>query len=155
MSQAAILLAALLALFPRAASVRRIEARQNEIARVAQVAAEAHHIPVSVLLVVGFMETHLGTDANEGGNWGAPIDAHHRHTPGTPDSAARILEHSLTACHTWPGAISRFRCGLCVCPERTAPYTHNVMHLIARVHNRAGVPVPAELQPHRSHTASR
>lgn len=62
---------------------------------------------------MAFAETHLGCDHNEGGNWGAPIDAQHRHTAGTHMSAVRILSRSYTVCGNWDGAVMRFRTGLC------------------------------------------
>lgn len=82
-----------------------------------------------VLVAIGFSETHLGCDANEGGNWGAPISPTRRNVAGTPLQAARILWHSYQACGTWEAAARRFRTGLCNPTPVGSSYAHRVMHL--------------------------
>ena len=87
------LLAALLALLPPIPHPQRerIHLQREKIVSMATASSAHYRVPPSVLLVVGFMETHLGTDDGEGGGWGAPIDAQHPHKAGTSDHAARIL----------------------------------------------------------------
>lgn len=46
-------------------------------------------------------------------DWGAPSSSRDRHTPGTPDDAARALATGYAVCGSWRGAITRFRSGLC------------------------------------------
>lgn len=114
-----ILLTTLLATFPRVPQPQRgrIDERRESIVAAAAAASAAHGVPPEILLVVGFLETHLGTDSGEGGNWGAPISRSRRHTAGTPDHAASALAAGYRVCGTWFGAVSRFRCGLCRCPK--------------------------------------
>jgi hypothetical protein len=139
------LLAALLALYPGPRS-RDIERRRESIVAMATHSSETYNVPPAVLLTVGFLETHLGTDANEGGGWGAPINRHHRHVAGTSDSAARILARSLEVCGTWERAIARFRSGLCVAPLSMRRYVRTALQLVARISARAEVPLPDHLR---------
>lgn len=98
---------------------RCIEAHQDRILQQVHEATNAPliegapPIPPEVLMVVGFVETHLGCDEGEGGNWGAPIDADHRHAAGTHMHAAYSLARGYVRCGSWDGAIMRFRTGLC------------------------------------------
>lgn len=111
---------AILSLFPYMSGNNRqcIEHNQARIVqqlRESQVPIEpnAPTPPLELLAAVAFMETHLGCDAHEGGNWGAPIDKYHRHTAGTHMSAVRVLVHGYQRCGTWEGSVLRFRTGLC------------------------------------------
>lgn len=114
------ILAAILALFPHMSGNNRrcIETQQSRIIRQLRevsepVEPEAPVPPTELTAAVAFVETHLGCDINEGGNWGAPIDPQHRHTAGTHMHAVRALSRGYRACGDWDGAVMRFRTGLC------------------------------------------
>lgn len=118
--------------------------RRELIENVAHTSQESLGVPMGVILVVGFSETHLGSDAHEGGNWGAPIDAAHRHTAGAPIQAARVLARSYQVCgNDWQRAVARFRSGLCV-PHNPVHqrYVANVTSLVRRMYVRTGDPLP-------------
>jgi hypothetical protein len=138
------LLAALLAVLPPIPHPQRerIHEQTDEIIAKATASSARYSVPPSVLLVVAFMETHLGTDDGEGGGWGAPIDAQHPHQAGTSDHAARILARGRKVCGSWRGAMSWFRSGKCLPPPEAEGYVRNGMRLIERVHGRAGLPLP-------------
>lgn len=120
----AAILAMLLVLRPHSPAQSCIDRRHDEIVEMATRSSTAYQVPVALLLVVGFNETHLGCDAGEGGGWGAPIDAEHRQTAGTSDSAASALALGHRECRTWLGAVSHFRCGRCsTCPAAQPGYT--------------------------------
>lgn len=120
----AALIAALLVLRPHSPALQCIETRHDEIVTMATNSAEAFHVPVALLLVVGFNESHWGCDPNSGGNWGAPIDRDHRQTAGTSDSAASALALGFHECRSWGSAVSHFRCGRCGrCPRSQPGYT--------------------------------
>lgn len=125
---------------------RCIESHLTQIANNAAEGERLHGVPAGVMLVVGFMETHLGCDRNEGGNWGAPIDPQHRHTAGTPLQAAHALAVSYQRCggQDWARAVGRFRSGLCA-PSRVEHriYVHQVGRLVRRLYTTVGQPVPA------------
>jgi hypothetical protein len=140
-------LAALLALVAlvhpageRGACIRRRAASLAASAQAAvdQVARErpgAAVVPADLLLVVAYLESHLGCAPGSGGCWGAPASPAHRGTAGRPVHAARALASGLRVCTTEIGAVSRFRCGLCRCP--VAPgrgYTaQDALRLVERV----------------------
>ncbi len=86
-------------------------------------------MPSQLFVAVGFWETHLGCDANENGNWGAPISATQRHVAGTPFQAARILWRSYQVCGDWLGAARRFRTGNCTPSEIGSRYANGVLRL--------------------------
>jgi hypothetical protein len=87
-------------------------------------------ISPEVLVAVGFSETHLGCDANEGGNWGAPMSATQRHIPGTPMQAAKILYRSYETCGSdWESAARRFRTGDCRPSKIGSRYAASVIRL--------------------------
>ena len=79
--------------------------------------------PRELTAAVAFLETHLGCDRFEGGNWGAPINARQRHVPGNHMSAVRILVRGYRTCGTWEGSVMRFRTGLCN-PRRQSSNRH-------------------------------
>lgn len=111
---AAIYLAAILAILPVPAFERNCITRNHDrIVAQADAAAEAEGIPVETLLVVGFLEAHLGCARHSGGCWGAPIDPHHRGVAGSPRSAARALAWGYRRCGDTLGAITHFRTGHC------------------------------------------
>jgi hypothetical protein len=141
------LLAALLASLPPIPHPQRERINDQRDAIVAMAAASSarYRVPPSVLLAVGFMETHLGTDDGEGGGWGAPIDAQHPHKAGTSDHAARILGRGRKVCGSWEGALSWFRSGKCSPPPHAEAYVRNGVRLIERMHRRAGVRLPDQL----------
>lgn len=126
-----LLITTILHLLPHSAGMARIRLRQEHIAEIATAAAAHQGIPVDLLLVVGLHETHMGTDPNEGGGWGAPRDQAHRHLAGTAEDAARILHTGLVRCGSERGAVSWFRDGLCVAHHRS--YVDSVMALLARL----------------------
>jgi len=111
-----LILSALLAIFPYMNGNNRACIEQNR-ARIAAQLDETHAaypaIALETMAAVAFRETHLGCDAGEGGNWGAPISRLRRHTAGTHMHAAGALHRSLAVCGTLDGAIMRFRVGLC------------------------------------------
>lgn len=139
------LLSALLALYPGPNS-EAIERNRVFIADQL-VAAETIGVPPSLMIAVGFLETHLGTDYGEGGNWGAPAPGPDRSIAGTPQHAARALVRSFHVCgDRWQGGISRYRCGRCACGRSLVGYTTGyALHLAARLHEQTGLPLPANL----------
>ncbi len=141
------LLAALVAVVPPIPHPQRerIELQREMIVSMATASSARYRVPPSVLLVVAFMETHLGTDDGEGGGWGAPIDARHPDKAGTSDHAARILARGRKVCGSWQGAVSWFRSGRCRPPPFAERYVRRGMQLIERMHSRANVPVPKDL----------
>lgn len=141
------LLAALLVIFPRSPAITCLRTRAEVIASQARDAAYTRHVPPGLLLAIGFMESHLGCDRASGGCWGAPIDPQHRGTAGTPDHAAQALATSFRVCGSWEGAVCRFRCGLCRCPDRHTRYASTAMGLARRIYTTAGEPVPVALTP--------
>jgi hypothetical protein len=141
------LLAALVAVLPPIPHPQRerIQLQKERIVSMAAASSARYRVPPSVLLVVGFMETHLGTDDGEGGGWGAPIDAAHPHKAGTSDHAARILARGRRTCGSWQGALSWFRSGKCRPPPFAQTYVGKGMWLIERMHARIGLRVPDDL----------
>ena len=137
-----LLLVALLSMFPRFPTRQCIIDHSESIVQQVTQAEQTRHVPPGILLMVGFQETHLGCDANEGGGWGAPISRFHRHVAGTSDDAARILVHSYEACGNWIRAITRFRSGACsLTPDDyRMPYVHRSESLINRLYARAHMP---------------
>lgn len=131
MHETLLLIATLLHLLPHSAGMARIRARQERIAEIATEAAERNGVPVDLLLVVGLHETHMGTDPNEGGGWGAPRDRTHRHLAGTASDAAHVLHTGLVRCGSERGAVSWFRDGLCIAHHQH--YVDSVMGLLARL----------------------
>jgi len=152
---ARLILAAILAFFPRFPTRQCVIDNTEAIVQHA-VNAEQYGVPAGVFLIVGFAETHLGCDAGEGGGYGAPIDRFHRHTPGTPEHAARALAASYRVCHTWEGAISRFRSGQChlLPTDPRSGYVRRALVLIPRAYRHAGVE-PIDLRaPHATITVT-
>jgi len=151
MTIAQLLLTALLHMFPfmsgnnRACIVRNFDA----IAQVAEDAESENGVPAAVILSVGFLETHLGCDINEGGNWGAPISPTRRHVAGTPRQAVVALQHGFERCHSWVGAISRFRSGRCQIPVSMSRYPRTAVRIMTRISRDAGVALPANIHPVR------
>lgn len=134
MTPAELALAALLALFPHFPTRPCVVQRTHAITTALVEGERAHGVPPALLAAVAFHETHLGCDAGEGGNWGAPTDRRHRHTAGTPLDAARALARSYAVCGDWAGAVGRFRSGLCrpFNPAHRA-YVRSVLRLRARL----------------------
>ena len=141
------LLAALVAVLPPIPQPQRerIQLQRERIVAMATGSSARYRVPPSVLLVVGFMETHLGTDDGEGGGWGAPIDAQHPHKAGTSDHAARVLARGRKECGSWQGALSWFRSGQCSPPPFAQKYVHDGTRLIERMHRRIGLRTPEHL----------
>lgn len=147
MTLAQLLFTALISIFPNTPSLRCLLARRTNIEADITRSSASYSVPAGLLVSVAFNETHLGCDRGSGGCWGAPIDAQHRHTAGNSDSAARVLRTGYDRCHnSWRGAVSRFRCGLCACPEQYAGYVNHVLGLSRRLYTQAGQPIPFELQ---------
>ncbi len=142
------LLSAMIAVLPPIPQPQRdrIQLQKDAIVAMATASSARYGVPPSVLLVVGFMETHLGTDDGEGGGWGAPIDAQHPNKAGTSDDAAKILGRGRKRCGSWQGAVSRFRSGQCVAPTFAKSYVRSAMRLIQHMHDRVDVPVPEHLR---------
>lgn len=133
---AAQVLLALLALLPVPAARRAcITARRDAIVANATRSADAAHVPVEVLLVVAYLESHVGCAPGSGGCWGAPISPTRRGTAGNSNHAAAALAWGYRRCHTDLGAIAHFRYGRCATPARHGPgYTPEAaMRLVERV----------------------
>lgn len=146
MQLAHLLLTTLLALYRPPIDIRhRLESHHDRIVEQATAAAERHAVPVGVLLAVGFLETHLGQDAGEGGGWGAPIDRYHRHIAGTPDTAASALAWGFRRCRSWLGAVSHYRCGLCACRRLVGYDAPTAIRIVVRLHDQSGMPLPEHL----------
>lgn len=114
------ILAAILAIFPHMSHNNRqcIERQQariiQQLSEVSQPISDSLPAPpVELTAAVAFLETHLGCDINEGGNWGAPIDPQHRHTAGTHMHAVQALSRGYMRCGSWEGAVLRFHTGFC------------------------------------------
>lgn len=139
------LILALLALFTSSPHHDCIARREPDIARRLVAAEHDHGVPPGVLLVVAALESHLGCASGSGGCWGAPIDPRHRGTAGTSDHAARALARGFAVCHSWAGAIRRFRSGLCF-REPPAGYTsRRALQMIEQVYADAHQPLPEHL----------
>ena len=147
MNLALAFLMALLAIFPSTPARSCMLARRDRIVAQAQAASTNHGVPLGVLYMVAFRETHVGCDRASGGCWGAPVSPTERHTAGTAEHAARALATSFARCHSWRGAISRFRCGLCTCPPRYSGYVNTVMRYIGVLYDRVGEPLPDHMTP--------
>jgi hypothetical protein len=102
-------------------------------------------MPMEMIATIGFMETHLGCDYGEGGNWGAPISPTQRHVAGTPIQAATALWHGYERCHTWEGAARRFRTGLCSPTPVGSSYSRRAMYIV----NRLRLQVVQQTNPQR------
>ena len=135
MTAAAWLVALLLAVRVPVAERRCIVARREAIASTATAAAEAHGVPVALLLSVAYLESHLGCSRGSGGCWGAPISRARRGVAGGPDRAASALALGYRRCGGTPeGAVSSFRWGLCRVPVGARGYgPADVMRFAARV----------------------
>ena len=135
MTAAAWLAALLLAVRVPAVERACIVARRDTIAASATAAAEAHGVPVALLLSVAYLESHLGCSAHSGGCWGAPISRARRGVAGGADRAASALALGYRRCgNTDEGAVSSFRWGLCRVPPGAHGYgPADVLRLAARV----------------------
>lgn len=122
-----------------------LAARRGEIISAAEIAGGLTGVPLALLLVVGFRETHLGCHPRSGGGWGAPVDRLHRHTAGTAVHAARALSRGFAHCGSWEGAAAFFRCGLCTCPYAPT-YAPTTVRWVERVSARAGYAPPSHLR---------
>lgn len=91
-----------------------VERTRATIVREADDAARAHGVPVALLIVVGWVESHCGCDPRAGGSWGAPVSALRRRVAGRAMHAASALAAGHRACGSWEGAVARFRSGSCV-----------------------------------------
>lgn len=132
---AAWLAALLLAVRVPVAERACIVARREAIASTATAAAEAHGIPVALLLSVAYLESHLGCSAHSGGCWGAPISRARRGVAGDADRAASALALGYRRCGGTPeGAVSSFRWGRCSVPPGARGYgPADVLRFAARV----------------------
>lgn len=147
MTLAQLLLSAILSIYPYMSGNNRacIQRNFDAIASVASSSYQNFGVPQSVILAVGFLETHLGCDRGGGGNWGAPISQSLRHVAGTPLQAAQSLQTGFRVCHTWEGAISRFRSGACRIPQNMAHYPANAISIITRISTISEIPLPVHL----------
>ena len=113
--------------YPIRADMRRcIIRRWDSIVNNATEASVENNVPSSIVLMVGFLESHLGCHPRSGGNWGAPVNRNNRLSPGNHYSQAHSLRVNYDYCvahrprnetrSNWERAVSRFRCGLCTCP---------------------------------------
>lgn len=133
MSPAAIILAALVAIYPRSPARPCLDARRPAILAAITAATRAYpDVPPALLVAVGWHESHLGCAPRSGGCWGSPRDSRHRSTAGSPTDAARDLSRSLRVCGSVAGAVARFRGGLCRAGVHTA-YVARVVALAARL----------------------
>lgn len=120
--------AAILAMLSHVLYEPCIARRREEIIADADAASREHGVPVRLLLAVGLMESHWGCAPASGGCWGAPRDRDHRHSAGRASHAASALALGHRRCRTWRGAVSHFRCGMCVCQGRER-YVTNVLRI--------------------------
>lgn len=128
------LIALLLTIFPYMNGDNRqcIAERQVQIASQLEETTRMG-VPPALMVSVAFLETHLGCDRHEGGNWGAPISPNERHTAGTHVHAARALLTGFERCGSWDGAVLRFRTGLC---RTNASYGVNYLRNVQRLTRR-------------------
>jgi len=153
------IITAILAIYPHMSHNNRqcIEQRRVRIeAQLDEAFVRYTDIPREVLASVAFAETHLGCDAGEGGNWGAPISPRARHTAGTHMHAVQALHRGMGVCHTLDGAIQRFRVGFCTPRRQTSrrevwaraeSYLARVNALATRIRARAVTPPGDDLTP--------
>lgn len=141
MTLATLLFNALLAIFPNAPTMPCLLARHDALIAQVEASAERYQVPVGLMLSVAFVETHISCDRASYGNFGAPISRTQRHTAGNADSEASALAMGHRRCHTWEGAVSSFRCGMCVCP-RNMNYVRNTMSLTRRLYTRVNREIP-------------
>ena len=116
MITAAEVITAILVLYPHMSGNNRqcIIERRSQIEQVLVEAQRQYPaMPTEIFATIGFMETHLGCDQGEAGNWGAPLSPQQRHIAGAPIQAATALWRAYQVCGTWDGAARRFRTGLC------------------------------------------
>jgi hypothetical protein len=136
MISAADIVTAILSLYPYMSGNNRqcIVENRTQIEHVLDASQRAYpEMPMEIIAAIGFVETHLGCDQGEGGNWGAPISPTQRHVAGTPFQAATALWHSYERCHTWEGAARRFRTGLCRPTPTGSAYSRRAMHVVNRL----------------------
>lgn len=135
-------LTALLMILPVPARYRQcIAARREAIIAQAAEAADLHQIPVELLLVTGYLESHLGC-ANLSGGWGVRLPRALR-TASQPHlhvvRAASALAFGYRRCRTELGALAHFRYGRCATPaQHEAGYTPEfALGLLTRVRQRS------------------
>lgn len=148
MISAAEIVTAILSLYPYMSGNNRqcIIEHRAQIEQVLVLSQREYpEMPMEMIATVGFMETHLGCDSSEGGNWGAPISPTQRHIAGTPFQAATALWHGYERCHTWEGAARRFRTGLCRPTPTGSAYSRTAMHIV----NRLRVRIAQQTNPQR------
>lgn len=131
-----LLLTTLLALYPHSPASACVRSRAARIANDARAASEAHHVPATLLVAIGWFESHLGCNPRSGGSWGSPSGRAHRHRAGSAWHTARDLATSFRVCHSWPAAVARYRCGLCRCTPPVGYRPRHVLSLVRRL-NRA------------------
>jgi hypothetical protein len=139
MISAADIVTAILAVYPYMSGNNRqcIINHREQIEQVLVASQERYpEMPMEMIAAVGFMETHLGCDSGEGGNWGAPISPTQRHTAGTPLQAATALWHGYEVCGTWEGAARRFRTGLCRPTPSGSSYSRAALRVVDRLRSR-------------------
>jgi hypothetical protein len=149
MISAAEILTAILSVYPYMSGNNRqcIIEHREQIEQVLVVSQREYpEMPMEMIAAIGFMETHLGCDQGEGGNWGAPASPTQRHVPGTPFQAATALWHSYEHCHTWEGAARRFRTGLCRPTPTGSAYSRTAMRVVNRL--RGHIARQNEVQHH-------
>jgi hypothetical protein len=140
-------LAMLLALYRPPQNIARcLERRHDRIIAQADAAAEAHQVPVTILLVTAFLETHIGCDRGEGDGWGAPAHASTPHVAGTADNAASSLALGFRTCHTWLSAVRNYRRGLCDREPLIGYTAAYALHVVELVSIRAGVALPTDFR---------
>lgn len=116
-----IVLAAILAIFPRMSHNNRACIEENRDRIIAQLQeirsltpANQTPPPTEIVAAIGFLESHLGCDSP---NWGVPLLDANRVSRGTHAHAIQSLASSFDKCGTWRRAVWRFHTGLCN-PER-------------------------------------
>ena len=121
-----------------------IQARADAIVQQAEGSASRYGVPVGLLLVVGFLESHWGCAAHSGGCWGAPAHASTPHVAGTSDNAASALALGWDRCGErggWTAAVRHFRCGRCDdCPGQRGYTAETAVRLTARAYVAADLP---------------
>lgn len=134
MITAAEVLMAFLTLFPHTPARQCLIDRRVQIEQVLDNSRAMYpQMPIEMIATIGFMETHLGCDRGEGGNWGAPISPTQRHVAGRPIQAAAALWRSYQVCGSWEAAARRFRTGLCRPTVTGTPYARTAMSVVTRL----------------------
>lgn len=148
---AAALIAAWIRLFGERNNVTRQMRAHPEIVHAVDMVAGTMHVPVELLLTVGIMESRLGSDVPNGGDWGMRPSivswACRRRGIGCGvpprtqqiEVGALVLRDGRRACGSWEGAVRYYRTGKCGVEHDTTGYGHRAIALTRRLQRATGV----------------